>query len=126
VGGRHCELSKPGTTPDEHGGEPGRVRRRDEAAHGCGVYSAWRRPFSFGLSLPVAHVETVGSPVWADEAGSDQIPSGETLTRDDVVVADVALRAESPTFGDVTQIRFEVAMTFLSPATVRRVGEARV
>ena len=104
-----AELFEAGTTPNEHVMEPGGQSDRDEAAYGRSIDRLGVRPFS-GLLVAREPVDTSGvARMEADEAGSDQIPILENVEpRDEVVVADVTLGQRVPTFGDLTQILFEV------------------
>ena len=107
--GSVAKLFETGTTADEHVVEPRGEGDRDEATHGRGIDG-----FGIGtLSRLFATRETVnvgGVPgVETNEAGSNQVAVlADVEARDEVVVADVALRRGVPTFSDLSQIFFEV------------------
>jgi len=107
--GSVAELFEAGTTTNEHVMEPRGEGDRDETAHGRGIdgFGVGALP---GLLVAREAMNAGGVPrMETNEAGADQVAIlADVETGDEVVVANVALRRGVPSFGDLSQIFFEV------------------
>jgi len=105
-----AELLEVGGAADEHVVEPRGEADGDEASHGRGVdrlaIGALPRFFVAGKAVDTGGI----AGVKADEAGADQVAVlSDVEARDEVVgVSDVALRGGVPSFGDLSEVFFQV------------------
>jgi len=121
VGGKGgvAELFKAGATPDEHVVEPGGQSDRDETAHGRGIDWLGVGPLP-RLLVARESVDASGiARVETDKTGADQVPIlADVEAWDEVVIVDVAFRWGVPTFGNLTQVFFEVGDNVLETSNL--------
>jgi len=117
--GSVAELLEMSTTADEHVMEPGGEGDRDETVHRCGIDGLGVRALP-GLFVTREAMNAGGVPrVETNEAGSDHVAVlVDVEARDEVVVANVALRRGVPSFGDLSEIFLEVGDDILEPGNL--------
>src|SRR5712671_3473193 len=106
-----AEFLEVGGTADEHVVEPRREADGDEASHGRGVdglaIGTLPRLLVAGEAVDTGRV----AGMEADEAGTDQVAVlADVEARDEVVVvSNITLRGGVPSFGDLSEVFFQVS-----------------